>query len=137
MRRYVRTMLTVAALVGIAAVAVPAARAQSLESRSAKWHCDVVTTYSCQVQGCEPGSFDPQVIDPNAADVDIDFTTKQYVRAGWAAQQFTARVEKGITAFFLPDATVYAIVRNDGKEFVEARSNGYWTMSSFGSCRPQ
>lgn len=136
MRFDVRMMMTVAVMAAAAASAAPA-YAQSLESRSAKWECDVVTTYSCQVQGCESFSFDPQGTNPNDNDVNIDFTTKQYARQGWPAQKFNSRVEEGITVFFLPEDTVYALVRNDGKEFLEVRSNGYWSMSSFGSCRPQ
>ena len=135
MRFDVRTVLT-AAVLAAAALNAPA-YAETLEARSAKWHCDVVTTYSCQVQGCEPFTFDPQGTNPNDNDVDIDFTAKQYARQGWPVQTFNARVEGDITTFLLPEDTVYALVKNDGTEFLEVRSNGYWSMSSFGSCRPQ
>lgn len=115
----------------------PGASAQTLQSRAEKWHCDVVTTYSCQPEGCEPASFDPIASDPNAADIDIDFVTRKYERPPWTVQTFKPRVEGGLTVFLLPDDTVYALVNNDGSDFLEVRSNGYWSMTSFGSCTPK
>jgi len=131
-------MWTASALAGIAAGAAVtgAAQAQSLESRAPAWHCDVTTTYSCQAQGCEPDSFDPDIKNPNERDVDVNFKTKSYVRQGWAPQKFAPRVEGDLTVFLLPDDTVYAIVKNDGGGFMEVRSNGLWSMSSFGNCTP-
>ena len=129
---------TASILAGITAGALMtgAARAQSLESRANAWHCDITTTYSCQTGGCEPDSFDPTIPNPNERDVDVNFKTKTYTRQGWAPQRFIPRVEDDLTVFLLPDDTVYAIAKNDGSGFLEARSNGEWTMSSFGTCTP-
>jgi len=115
----------------------PAAAASPLAQRASKWWCGFKIQYSCRRDGCEPYTFDPLAKRPDENGLAIDFQNKTYKRPGGKPHPFTARVKGDETRLLVPAQTAFLRIANDGSKFVDVISDGDWSISSFGSCRPR